>query len=170
MGVATIIMACFSPKLIMPAVSFIGTNVAADMQERGGKVGPNAIKAAVQVTAGVVQAATAGATGGIGKAVNSGAEAVLGAAQGRPADVGGALGGLFNDKNEGEDSDSSTGSKDGGKGQSQAGDYDSLSSSAQPSDASGTSVPTASDGMDRSGSSQTLDAESSDTGDGQSGS
>ena len=41
-------MACFSPKLIMPAVSFIGTNVAADMQERGGKVGPNAIKAAVQ--------------------------------------------------------------------------------------------------------------------------
>lgn len=170
MGIATIIMACFSPKLIMPAVSFIGTNVAADMQERGGKVGPNAIKAAVQVTAGVVQAATAGATGGIGKAVNSGAEAVLGAAQGRPADVGGALGGLFNDKNEGEDSDSSTGSKDGGKGQSQAGDYDSLSSSAQPSDASGTSVPTASDGMDRSGSSQTLDAASSDTGDGPSGS
>lgn len=166
MGITTIIMACFSPKLIMPAVSFIGTNVAADMQERGGQVGPNAIKAAVQVTAGVVQAATAGATGGIGKAVNSGAEAVLGAAQGRPADVGGALGGLFNDKNEGEDSDSSTGSKDGGKGQSQAGDYDSLSSAAQPSDASGTSVPTASDGMDRSGSSQTLDAASSDTGDG----
>lgn len=170
MGIATIIMACFSPKLIMPAVSFIGTNVAADMQERGGKVGPNAIKAAVQVTAGVVQAATAGATGGIGKAVNSGAEAVLGAAQGRPADVGGALGGLFSNKNEGEDSDSSTGSKDGGKGQSQAGDYDSLSSAAQPSDASGTSVPTASDGMDRSGSSQTLDAASSDTGDGPSGS
>lgn len=84
MGITTIIMACFSPKLIMPAVSFIGTNVAADMQERGGQVGPNAIKAAVQVTAGVVQAATAGATGGIGKAVNSGAEAVLGAAQGRP--------------------------------------------------------------------------------------
>ena len=84
MGITTIIMACFSPKLIMPAVSFIGTNVAADMQERGGKVGPNAIKAAVQVTAGVVQAATAGATGGIGKAVNSGAEAVLGAAQGTP--------------------------------------------------------------------------------------
>lgn len=149
MGIATIIMACFSPKLIMPAVSFIGTNVAADMQERGGKVGPNAIKAAVQVTAGVVQAATAGATGGIGKAVNSGAEAVLGAAQGRPADVGGALGGLFSNKNEGEDS---------------------LSSAAQPSDASGTSVPTASDGMDRSGSSQTLDAASSDTGDGPSGS
>lgn len=115
MGIVAIIMACFSPKLIMPAVSFIGTNVAADMQERGGKVGPNAIKAAVQVTAGVVQAATAGATGGIGKAVNSGAEAVLGAAQGRPADVGGALGGLFSNKNEGEDSDSSTGSKDGGK-------------------------------------------------------
>ena len=170
MGIATIILACFSPKLIMPAVRFHRHERGRDMQERGGKVGPNAIKAAVQVTAGVVQAATAGATGGIGKAVNSGAEAVLGAAQGRPADVGGALGGLFNDKNEGEDSDSSTGSKDGGKGQSQAGDYDSLSSAAQPSDASVTSVPTASDGMDRSGSSQTLDAASSDTGDGPSGS
>ena len=168
MGIATIIMACFSPKLIMPAVSFIGSNVTADMQERGGKVGPNAIKAAVQVTAGVVQAATTGATGGIGRAVNAGAEAVLGAAQGRPADVGGALGGLFNNKDESEDSDSSSSSKDG-KGQSQAGDYDSLSS-APPSDASEASVPSASDGMDRSGSSQALDAASSDTDAGRSGS
>ena len=29
MGIATIILACFSPKLIMPAVSFIGENVTA---------------------------------------------------------------------------------------------------------------------------------------------
>lgn len=45
MGIATIIMACFNPKLIMSAVSFIGENVTADMQERGGKIGPSAIKA-----------------------------------------------------------------------------------------------------------------------------
>lgn len=94
MGIATIIMACFSPKLIMPAVSFIGENVTADMQERGGKIGPNAIKAAVQVTASVVQTATGGATGGLGKVVNSGAGAVLGAAQGNPAAVGSSIPGL----------------------------------------------------------------------------
>lgn len=94
MGIATIIMACFSPKLIMPAVSFIGENVTADMQERGGKIGPSAIKAAVQVTASVVQTATGGATGGLGKVVNSGAGAVLGAAQGNPAAVGSSIPGL----------------------------------------------------------------------------
>ena len=39
MGIATIIMACFSPSSSCPAVSFIGENVTADMQERGGKIG-----------------------------------------------------------------------------------------------------------------------------------
>ena len=88
MGIATIIMACFSPKLIMPAVSFIGENVTADMQERGGKIGPSAIKAAAQVTAGVVQAATTGNTSGLGKALNSGAASVLSASQGNPGELG----------------------------------------------------------------------------------
>lgn len=94
MGIATIILACFSPKLIMPAVSFIGENVTADMQERGGKIGPSAIKAAAQVTAGVVQAATTGNTSGLGKALNSGAASVLSASQGNPGELGRSLPGL----------------------------------------------------------------------------
>lgn len=94
MGIATIIMACFSPKLIMPAVSFIGENVTADMQERGGRIGPSAIKAAAQVTAGVVQAATTGNTSGLGKALNSGAASVLSASQGNPGELGRSLPGL----------------------------------------------------------------------------
>ena len=94
MGIATIIMACFNPKLIMSAVSFIGENVTADMQERGGKIGPSAIKAAAQVTAGVVQAATTGNTSGLGKALNSGAASVLSASQGNPGELGRSLPGL----------------------------------------------------------------------------
>ena len=88
MGITTIIMACFNPKLIMSAVSFIGENVTADMQERGGKVGPNAIKAAVQVTAGVVQAATAGATGGRELGCGSRARRRAGQARRRGRSVG----------------------------------------------------------------------------------
>ena len=51
-GLATLFMCCFSPRLVMPAVSFIGANVTGEMQERGGKVGPGAVKTAAQVTAG----------------------------------------------------------------------------------------------------------------------
>ena len=50
-GLATLFMCCFSPRLVMPAVSFIGANVTGEMQERGGKVGPGAVKTAAQVTA-----------------------------------------------------------------------------------------------------------------------
>lgn len=93
MGLATLFMACFSPKLIMPVVSFVGNNVAADMQERGGKVGPNAIKAAIQVTAGVVSAAaTGGATAGL--AGLGGARTVSGAASAAQAATRGDWGGL----------------------------------------------------------------------------
>ena len=93
MGLATLFMACFSPKLIMPVVSFVGSNVAADMQERGGKVGPNAIKAAIQVTAGVVSAAaTGGATAGL--AGLGGAGTVSGAASAAQAATRGDWGGL----------------------------------------------------------------------------
>lgn len=59
-GLATLFMCCFSPRLVMPAVSFIGANVTGEMQERGGKVGPGAVKTAAQVTAGIVASATAG--------------------------------------------------------------------------------------------------------------
>ena len=59
-GLATLFMCCFSPRLVMPAVSFIGANVTGEMQERGGKVGPGAVKTAAQVTAGIVDASGAG--------------------------------------------------------------------------------------------------------------
>lgn len=101
MGLATLFMACFSPKLIMPVVSFVGNNVAADMQERGGKVGPNAIKAAIQVTAGVVSAAaTGGATAGLaglggGKAVSDAAGAAQAATRGDMGGLGERLGSLL---------------------------------------------------------------------------
>lgn len=151
MGVATLFMACFSPKVIMPAVSFVGNNISADMQARGGKVGPNAIKAAVQVTASVVSAATGAATGGAGLAANTAAKGVLGAAQGRPADVGAAIGQLFS-KGHGQDTSSETDAKTG--------------QATQPSNSSpsGSGVAPAvsgvSDGMDHTGSSQVMDSAS----------
>ncbi|RGT65155.1 hypothetical protein DWX12_10280, partial [Bifidobacterium pseudocatenulatum] len=172
MGVATLFMACFSPKLIMPAVSFVGNNITADMQARGGKVGPNAIKAAVQVTASVVSAATgvatggAGlaantaatgvATGGAGLAANTAAKGVLGAAQGRPADVGGAIGQLFS-KGHGQDASSETDAKTGQAAQSSGSNP---SGSASAPSISTPAVSGATDGMDHTGSSQVMDSAS----------
>ncbi len=147
MGIATIVMACFSPRLIMPAVSFIGQNVTADMQERGGKVGPNAIKAAVQVTAGVVQAATTGNPSGIAKGLNTAAGSTLSASQGNPSGIGSSLGRLFsgNDKDEsGDNGDYGTSSPTSTDGMDHAG--------------SGTLPQAAGDGMDHTGSTQVMDA------------
>lgn len=165
MGIATIIMACFSPKLIMPAVSFIGTNVTADMQERGGKIGPNAIKAAVQVTASVVQTATGGATGGLGKVVNSGAGAVLGAAQGNPAAVGSSIPGIASGVKDMLPKDSEDTSKGSVKDSEDYG----TPKPASTDDAAAV-PPVASDGMDHSGSSQVMDAASAPSSDGDSSS
>lgn len=151
MGVATLVMACFSPKVIMPAVSFVGNNITADMQARGGKVGPNAIKAAVQVTASVVSAATGAATGGAGLAANTAAKGVLGAAQGRPADVGSAIGQLFS-KGHGQDTSSETDAKTGQTAQS--------SNSSPSGSGAATAVSGVSDGMDHTGSSQVMDSAS----------
>lgn len=165
MGIATIIMACFSPKLIMPAVSFIGENVTADMQERGGKIGPNAIKAAVQVTASVVQTATGGATGGLGKVVNSGAGAVLGAAQGNPAAVGSSIPGIASGVKDMLPKDSEDTSKGSVKDSEDYG----TPKPASTDDAAAV-PPVASDGMDHSGSSQVMDAASAPSSDGDSSS
>lgn len=150
MGIATIIMACFSPKLIMPAVSFIGENVTADMQERGGKIGPNAIKAAVQVTASVVQTATGGATGGLGKVVNSGAGAVLGAAQGNPAAVGSSIPGLASGIKDLLPKDGQAGGADG--------DYTSNGGVGDDARKNQSTPDVQPDGADHSGSSQVMDA------------
>ena len=150
MGIATIIMACFSPKLIMPAVSFIGENVTADMQERGGKIGPNAIKAAVQVTASVVQTATGGATGGLGKVVNSGAGAGLGAAQGNPAAVGSSIPGLASGIKDLLPKDGQAGGADG--------DYTSNGGVGDDARKTQSTPDVQPDGADHSGSSQVMDA------------
>lgn len=151
MGIATIILACFSPKLIMPAVSFIGENVTADMQERGGKIGPSAIKAAAQVTAGVVQAATTGNTSGLGKALNSGAASVLSASQGNPGELGRSLPGLASGIKDLLPKDGQAGGADH-SGSSQV-----MDAASRPNDAPPL-PPSATDGMDRSGSSQVMDA------------
>lgn len=162
MGIATIIMACFSPKLIMPAVSFIGENVTADMQERGGKIGPNAIKAAVQVTASVVQTATGGATGGLGKVVNSGAGAVLGAAQGNPAAVGSSIPGIASGIKDLLPKDGQAGGADG--------DYTSNGGVGDDARKTQSTPDVQPDGADHSGSSQVMDAASAPSSDGDSSS
>ena len=112
-GLATLFMCCFSPRLVMPAVSFIGANVTGEMQERGGKVGPGAVKTAAQVTAGIVASATAGLSG------------VGGATSGAGETIGDMLGGK-DDKSDGKgkhsDSDSSPTVDAAGRNQSDASD------------------------------------------------
>jgi hypothetical protein len=179
MGIATIIMACFNPKLIMSAVSFIGENVTADMQERGGKIGPSAIKAAAQVTAGVVQAATTGNTSGLGKALNSGAASVLSASQGNPGELGRSLPGLVSGIKDLLPKDGQAGGADGDytsnggvgddarktqstpdvqpDGADHSGSSQVMDAASRPNDAPPL-PPSATDGMDRSGSSQVMDA------------
>lgn len=150
MGIATIILACFSPKLIMPAVSFIGENVTADMQERGGKIGPSAIKAAAQVTAGVVQAATTGNTSGLGKALNSGAASVLSASQGNPGELGRSLPGLASGIKDLLPKDGQAGGADG--------DYTSNGGVGDDARKTQSTPDVQPDGADHSGSSQVMDA------------
>ena len=117
-GLATLFMCCFSPRLVMPAVSFIGANVTGEMQERGGKVGPGAVKTAAQVTAGIVASATAGLSG-------VGGGMLRGDASGAGETIGDMLGGK-DDKSDGKgkhsDSDSSPTVDAAGRNQSDASD------------------------------------------------
>lgn len=112
-GLATLFMCCFSPRLVMPAVSFIGANVTGEMQERGGKVGPGAVKTAAQVTAGIVASATAGLSG-VGGATSGLADMVGGMLRGDASGAGETIGDMLggkDDKSDGKgkhsDSDSS---------------------------------------------------------------
>lgn len=125
MGIATLFMAVFSPKLVMPAVSFIGNNVTADMQEHGRSVGPNAIKTAVSVTAGVVSAVMTGGAGaaagaaGAASSAGSAAKGVGAALKGDWNGVGESIGDLVNSRKggkkagEGEDTGGGSGSGSG---------------------------------------------------------
>ena len=127
-GLATLFMCCFSPRLVMPAVSFIGTNVTGEMQERGGKVGPGAVKTAAQVTAGIVASATAGLSG-VGGATSGLADMVGGMLREDASGAGEAIGDMLggkDDKSDGKgkhsDSDSSPTVDAAGRNQSDASD------------------------------------------------
>ena len=127
-GLATLFMCCFSPRLVMPAVSFIGANVTGEMQERGGKVGPGAVKTAAQVTAGIVASATAGLSG-VGGATSGLADMVGGMLRGDASGAGEAIGDMLggkDDKSDGKgkhsDSDSSPTVDAAGRNQSDASD------------------------------------------------
>lgn len=99
-GLAAILMGIYSPRLLMPAVSFIGDNVTARLQdgaaaaERGAVTG--AVRAAADVTREVVRIAAAGILGGpAGAAAQAAGDAGLG------DKAGGLLGGLFKGPSDG---------------------------------------------------------------------
>lgn len=133
-GLATLFMCCFSPRLVMPAVSFIGANVTGEMQERGGKVGPGAVKTAAQVTAGIVASATAGLPG-VGGAASGLADMVGGTLKGDASGVGETIGGMLGGKDDESD----------GKGKH------SDSDSSPTVDAAGRNQPDVSDTSGRTG-------------------
>lgn len=58
-GIACIFMACYSPKLVMPVVQFIGEDRSMGMQQAASQAGQNAITTAVSVTKDVVMKAAA---------------------------------------------------------------------------------------------------------------
>ena len=63
-GVAAIYMACYSPKMIMPVVQFLGDDRSMGMQQAASQAGRNALVTAAQLTRQVVTAAAGVATGG----------------------------------------------------------------------------------------------------------
>lgn len=71
-GIAAIYMACYSPKMIMPVVQFLGDDRSMGMQQAASQAGRNALVTAAQLTRQVVTAAAGVATGG---ARDSGAHA-----------------------------------------------------------------------------------------------
>ncbi|KFI91244.1 TrbL/VirB6 plasmid conjugal transfer domain protein [Bifidobacterium saguini DSM 23967] len=117
-GIACIFMACYSPKLIMPVVHFLGDDRSQNMQQAASQTGKNAITTAVAITKDVVtKAATMGsgfASGG-GAQLGSGAQAGLHMLSGQFGLAGAKLADMANDSGEtvsGSDSDS--GSADSG--------------------------------------------------------
>lgn len=63
-GIAAIYMACYSPKMIMPVVQFLGDDRSMGMQQAASQAGRNALVTAAQLTRQVVTAAAGVATGG----------------------------------------------------------------------------------------------------------
>ena len=65
-GIAAIYMACYSPKMIMPVVQFLGDDRSMGMQQAASQAGRNALVTAAQLPRQVVTAAAGVATGGAG--------------------------------------------------------------------------------------------------------
>ncbi len=146
-GIATIVMCCFSPKLIMPAVSFFGTNVTAEMQERGSKVGENTIKAAVNVTKKIAstvgEVGLAAATGGgslAAKTAGGMAAAWAGMSSSGVEMAGDLAEGLYNKKHSQNDGETGSSGKDSSSSVDKSKDSGTGSGSERDS-ASGQGVP-----------------------------
>lgn len=156
MGIAALFMACFSPKMIMPIISFVGNNVGADMQAAGGKVGPNAIKQGVEIARQVV---SLGAGIAAGAATGGAATAAQGAsmmASGRMTEAGNMLGKL------------QAAAKGGGEGETGSDGFNEKTTPTSAADAKSTAASatgtgggdgtpaSARDGMDGTGTSQAI--------------
>ena len=144
-GVAAIWMACFSPKLVMPLVSYIGDNPGQGMQQAGADTAKGVIRQTVQVVASVASTALAGVAGPAGLAGRA-AGAAGAAAAGRTGEAAGGLARVGMDAagmlggGKGKD-DGSSGSGRGGNGDGTSPSPSSGSPQSSSSDTSRTSMP-----------------------------
>ncbi|WP_077425197.1 type IV secretion system protein [Bifidobacterium longum] len=117
-GVAAIYMACYSPKMIMPVVQFLGDDRSMGMQQAASQAGRNALVTAAQLTRQVVTAAAGVATGGAAAAgvqLPGMAQGGLAALTGQWGQVGEQAGKMLaGSKADGKDKDDGGGARDSG--------------------------------------------------------
>lgn len=117
-GVAAIYMACYSPKMIMPVVQFLGDDRSMGMQQAASQAGRNALVTAAQLTRQVVTAAAGVATGGAAAAgvqLPGMAQGGLAALTGQWGQVGEQAGRMLaGSKADGKDKDDGGGARDSG--------------------------------------------------------
>ena len=117
-GIAAIYMACYSPKMIMPVVQFLGDDRSMGMQQAASQAGRNALVTAAQLTRQVVTAAAGVATGGAAAAgvqLPGMAQGGLAALTGQWGQVGEQAGKMLaGSKADGKDKDDGGGARDSG--------------------------------------------------------
>ena len=115
-GIAAIYMACYSPKMIMPVVQFLGDDRSMGMQQAASQAGRNALVTAAQLTRQVVTAAAGVATGGAAAAgvqLPGMAQGGLAALTGQWGQVGEQAGKMLaGSKADGKDKDDGGGARD----------------------------------------------------------
>ena len=115
-GIAAIYMACYSPKMIMPVVQFLGDDRSMGMQQAASQAGRNALVTAAQLTRQVVTAAAGVATGGAaatGVQLPGMAQGGLAALTGQWGQVGEQAGKMLaGSKADGKDKDDGGGARD----------------------------------------------------------